>query len=76
VDRYLKWALAEAANTCCRVRRRSSYRHVSSLYEGLARPKGHHKAIGAVARHLAEATYWVLTKQEPYREPSKAQRLV
>jgi hypothetical protein len=27
------------------------------------------KAIGAVARHLAEATYWLLSKQEAYREP-------
>ena len=23
----------------------------------------------AVARHLAEATYWMLTRQQPYREP-------
>ena len=29
----------------------------------------HPKAIGAVARHLAEATFWILSKQEPYREP-------
>src|SRR5437763_7482765 len=28
------------------------------------RRKGHRKAIGAVARHLAEATYWILSKQE------------
>jgi len=26
-------------------------------------------AVGAVARHLAEATFWILSKQEPYREP-------
>jgi hypothetical protein len=44
-------------------------RHVSRLYERIARRKGHQKAIGAVARHLAEATYWILTKQEAYREP-------
>jgi hypothetical protein len=25
--------------------------------------------VGAVARYLAEATYWVLKKGEPYREP-------
>ena len=35
----------------------------------VARRKGHPKAIGALARHLAEATYWILSKQEPYREP-------
>jgi hypothetical protein len=39
-----------------------------STYERVARRKGHQKAIGAVARHLAEATYWILTKQETYRE--------
>jgi len=33
------------------------------------RRKGHPKAIGAVARHLAEATFGVLSKQEPYHEP-------
>jgi hypothetical protein len=42
---------------------------VSRLYERIARRKGHPKAIGAVARHLAEATFWILSKQEPYREP-------
>jgi transposase len=26
--------------------------------------------IGAVARHLAESTVWILSKNEPYREPS------
>jgi hypothetical protein len=42
---------------------------VSRLYERAARRRGHPKAIGAVARHLAEATYWILSKEEPYREP-------
>ena len=50
-------------------RRRSACRHVSRLYERIARRKGHPKAIGALARHLAEATFWILSKQEPYREP-------
>jgi hypothetical protein len=31
--------------------------------------KGHSVAVGAVARHLAEATFWILNKKEPYREP-------
>jgi len=30
--------------------------------------RGHATAIGAVARHLAEATYWMLIKNEPYKE--------
>ena len=72
VNRYLKWAFVEAANAICLNRRRTPHRHVSRLYERIARRKGHQKAIGAVARHLAEATYWILTKQQPYREPTAA----
>ena len=33
---------------------------------------GHQKAIGAVARHLAEATCWLLRGKEEYREPGSA----
>jgi transposase len=69
VNHYLKWAFVEAANAICRMRERHPHRHVSRLYERIARRKGHQKAIGAVARHLAEATYWMLTKREPYRQP-------
>jgi transposase len=69
VNHYLKWALVEAANTICMHRGHHPHRHVSRLYERVMRRKGHQKAIGAVARHLAEAVYWILTKQEPYREP-------
>lgn len=73
VNRYLKWAFVEAASTVCLLRRRHPHRHVSRLYERVARRKGHQKAIGAVARHVAEATYWVLTKRESYREPRAPQ---
>ncbi|MFQ5829032.1 MAG: IS110 family transposase [Candidatus Methylomirabilia bacterium] len=73
VNRYLKWAFVEAANSICLNRWRWPHRHVSRLYERVARRKGHQKAIGAVARHLAEATYWMLSKREPYREPEGAQ---
>jgi transposase len=69
VNRYLKWAFVEAANSICLMRGRNPHRHVSRLYQRIALRKGHPKAIGALARHLAEATYWILTKQEPYREP-------
>jgi transposase len=69
VNRYLKWAFIEAANTICLNRRRNPYRHVSKLYERIRNRRGHQKAIGAVARHLAEATYWILKKVEPYKEP-------
>src|SRR5262247_3367444 len=72
VNRYLKWAFVEAANAICLNRRRLPRRHVTRLFERVAQRKGHQKAIGAVARHLAEATYWILTKQQPYREPNAA----
>ena len=76
VNRYLKWAFVEAANAICLHRGRVAHRHASRLYERLARRKGHAKAIGAVARHLAEATYWMLSKQEAYREPKSVGRFV
>jgi transposase len=69
VNRYLKWAFSEAANAICLNRGRAPHRHASRLYDRLARRRGHPKAIAAVARHLAEATYWILTRQERYREP-------
>jgi transposase len=69
VNRYLKWAFIEAANLICIHRRRAPRRHVSRLYERIARRKGHPTATGAVARHLAEATYWMLSRHQPYREP-------
>jgi hypothetical protein len=34
--------------------------------------RGHGQAIGAVARHLAEATYCMLKRGEEYREPQPA----
>lgn len=70
VNHYLKWAYAEAANVVMVHRRRHPQRHVSRLYERIRRRRGHAKAIGAVGRHLAEATYWMLKKMEPYRDPS------
>jgi transposase len=69
VNRYLKWAFVEAANSICLNQARYPQRHVTKLYRRVRMRKGHQKAIGAVSHHLAEATYWVLTKGEPYREP-------
>jgi transposase len=73
VNRYLKWAFTEAAEVCCQHRERAhwTHRHVSRLYARVRHRKEHAKAIGAVARHLAEATYWILTKEEPYQEPKR-----
>ncbi|MFC2077512.1 IS110 family transposase [Candidatus Bipolaricaulota bacterium] len=70
VNRYLKWAYAEAANASMIHRRCHPGRHVSRLYERVKRRRGHPKAIGAVGRHLAEATYWMLKKSELYRDPA------
>jgi len=71
VNHYLKWAYIEAGNAISLNRRHWPGRHVVRLYERMHHRKGHQKAIGAVARHLAEATFWILRKQEPYREPKK-----
>lgn len=70
VNRYLKWAYVEAANAICANRSRWPERHVARLYERLKGARGHQKAIGAVGRHLAEATYWMLVKKEDYKEPT------
>ena len=69
VNHYLKWAYVEAAHSVCLHRGTYPLRHVSRLYERIRNRKGHPKAIGAVARHLAEATYHVLTRGEPYGDP-------
>ena len=68
---YLKWAFIEAANVIVRHRHAPNWRHkyVVHLYERIRRRKGHSVAVGATARYLAESTYWVLKKSEPYREP-------
>jgi transposase len=67
-NHYLKWAFSEAGNSVAVNRNRFPARHVSQLYNRIRARKGHAKAVGAVARHLAEATYWILTKAEVYRD--------
>jgi transposase len=68
---YLKWAFTEAANAASRHRNYYSWhqKHVVRLYERVRQQKGHSVAVGAVARHLAEATFWMLTRNQIYREP-------
>jgi transposase len=67
-NRYLKWAFCEAGNSISMNRNKWPHRHVSKLYARVRHRQGHAKAVGAVARHLAEATYWILTRKEPYKE--------
>jgi len=69
VNHYLKWAFAEAANSVALNHTRRPERHVSQLYLRLRGRKGHPKAIGAVARHLAESAYELLRRRETYRDP-------
>jgi transposase len=70
VNRYLRWAFVEAGNSIALNHTRCPNRHVSKLYGRLRARRGHSKAIGAVARHLAEAAFWVLSRKEPYRDPA------
>lgn len=76
-NQYLKWAAigasSEAANVVVRQRRHPNWRtkHVTILYERIRQRKGHSVAVGAVARHLSEAAFWMLKKQEPYKDPAR-----
>lgn len=67
-NRYLKWAFSEAGNSVAVNRGSWPGRHVSKLYKRIRERRGHSVAVGAVARHLAEAAYWILLKKEPYME--------
>lgn len=67
---YLKWAFVEAANVISVHHKKWPERHVAQLYARVKhKSKMHGKATVAVGRHLAEAAYWILSKQEVYREP-------
>lgn len=67
-NRYLKWAFSEAGNSVAVNHDNWPNRHVSRLYKRIRKRRGHATAVGAVARHLAEATYWILSKKQPYLE--------
>lgn len=67
-NHYLKWAFSEAANTIAVHRRHWPHRHVCQLYTRIRQRKGHAKAVGAISRHLAEASYWMLKNKEGYKE--------
>ena len=69
VNHYLKRAFVEAANVVVLNQSRWPSRHVVRLYQRVMARQGHARAVVAVARHLAESAYWVLRKQEPYKEP-------
>jgi transposase len=69
-NNYLKWAYVEAANLISAHRHRWPERHVVRLFDRVKqRSRMHGKAAMAVARHLAEASYWMLSRHEVYQEP-------
>jgi hypothetical protein len=72
VNRCVKWAFAEAANLMAIGPRRCPERHVSRLYTRLRARKGHSKAVGAAARHFAEAGFHALSPQQAHRDPTAA----
>lgn len=74
VNRYLKWAFVEAANLIVMHQRRLGGSHAVGLYQRVKRKQNHAKAAVAVARHLAEASCWILKKQQVYQEPQKASK--
>jgi len=61
-QRYLKWAFAEAANSVAVNHTRCPEGMSANSTCGCGARKGHGKTIGAVARHLAEATFHVLPR--------------
>jgi transposase len=71
-NQYLKWAFIEAANVVVRHRRHPAWKtkYVCRVYDHVCQRKGHPIAVGAVARHLAEAGFWILKRQQPYRPPA------
>lgn len=71
-NQYLRWAFVEAANCIVMQKHRFEKRHVVELYDRLRASKNHNKAAVAVGRHLAEASWWMLTKKQEYREPAPA----
>jgi transposase len=74
-NQYLKWTFVEAANVVVARQKQweEKYPHAVSLYRRVkATTKISGKAKVAVARHLAEATWWMLTRKQDYREPTSA----
>ena len=74
-SQYLKWAFIEAANVVVRHRHHPAWttKYVCQVYDQVCQRKGHAIAVGAVARHVAEAAFWILKRQQPYRPPANRQ---
>lgn len=70
VNHYLKWAFIEAASCINLQQHKMQGRHVMDLLKRVQKQRGYPKAAVAVGRHLAEATYCMLKRNEPYHEPN------
>jgi len=70
-NRFLKWAFVEAAEVIVAHQESMAARHVVRLYRRVKndKPDRHHKAVVAVARHLAESAWHILQRNQDYREP-------
>jgi transposase len=74
---YLKWAFVEAGNLIACKQKYWPEQHAVQLYRRVKQStKMHGKATMAVGRHLAEASYWILSKQEAYREPKPTRQVL
>jgi transposase len=71
-NRYLRWAFVEAAGCILMHRHLYAGQHALALYDRIKAKKCHGKAAVAVARHLAESSWWILRKAEKYRQPGPA----
>ena len=71
-NHYLKWAFVEAANLTHMHADKYGKEHVGLLYQRLKTHKCHGKAVTAVARHLAESSWWILKRKQEYRAPHAA----
>jgi transposase len=71
-NHFLKWAFVEAANIIVTRQKIWADQHAVLLYQRLKAHKGHSKTATAVACHLAESSWWILSKEQGYREPALA----
>jgi transposase len=62
-------ALGDVLIQCARSAARTKGTHFSEKYRQVARRRGDKRAIGAVAHEIIVACWYVLSKNEPYRDP-------
>jgi transposase len=70
---FLRWTLIQSAWSAVLS---STPNRFQRIYQKVKAIRGAKIAIVATARHLAESVYWVLTKQEVYKETKGAKSLV